>query len=169
MSRPKHIKESRFDFLKRTAEEHEASDTHESCLIWPFGTTDGYGVIAWARWPEMPSARSTERTHRVAFWLRHGRLPEPHGLHTCDDTLCYNWRHIYEGSDTENARDRVMRGLARGPKGEANPSAKLTASDVRKIRDLHRSGVSCKKIAKSFHVSDTTIERVVLNKTWDSV
>jgi hypothetical protein len=168
MSRPKHITETRFEFLKRSATEHEASDTRHACLIWPFAISDGYGVIAWPRWPDLPQAKVTERVHRIAYLLHNGALPEPHGLHTCDDTLCYNWRHVYAGGDVENAADRVARGLARGPKGESNAAAKLNTELVLQMRKESATMSQVDLVAK-YRVGRYTVRRVLTGELWTHV
>lgn len=168
MSRPKHIKESRFEFLKRTVDEHEASETREACLIWPFGTSGGYGMISWAKWPDNPQARIAERVHRIAYLFRYGTLPEPHGLHTCDDTRCYNWRHIYAGTDTENAADRVERGLAKGPKGANNSSAKLTDALVLQMRK-DSATMAQLDLVRKYAVGRYTVRRILTGELWKHV
>jgi hypothetical protein len=56
-------------------------------------------------------------THRLAFELHHRRPPKGLVLHKCGNRPCCNWRHLYEGNDKQNARDRERDGhTARGPK-----------------------------------------------------
>lgn len=168
MSRPKHIKETRFEFLKRSAEEHEASDTREACLIWPFGKVEGYGILQWNPIPEYPRVRVPERAHRVAYFLHYGELPNPCGLHTCDDVSCYNWRHIYPGDDMRNAADRVARGLAHGPRGEDNPSSKLTPELVLQMR-RESAYTPQKELCEKYKMSRHGVRRVLTGKLWKHV
>jgi DNA-binding NarL/FixJ family response regulator len=51
-------------------------------------------------------------------------------------------------------------------KGEENPAAKLTTSDVLKIRQMLSSGVSGRQIARMFSVDKRTIKRIKTRETW---
>lgn len=48
-------------------------------------------------------------THRVAFFLKHGRWPYPSALHHCDNRACVRWEHIYEGTQFSNVADMIAR------------------------------------------------------------
>ena len=54
-------------------------------------------------------------------------------------------------------------------RGESHPRAKLTAEQVRQIRDLYSKGFSTNVIARNFKVSTWNIEEIVKNKTWTHV
>ena len=63
----------------------------DTCHPWRGGTDDdGYGVIR--------LDGKAHKAHRVAFFLAHGRWPEPCGLHSCDNPPCCNVRHLFEGN-----------------------------------------------------------------------
>lgn len=51
-------------------------------------------------------------------------------------------------------------------RGASHPGSKLTDEQVALIRDLHRQGVSCVRIAKELGMNSTTIWRIVNRKTW---
>ena len=53
--------------------------------------------------------------------------------------------------------------------GEAHPMAKLSESQVRKIRGHRQSGLSVKTIAQMFDVAPTTIRRICSGVTWNYV
>jgi len=53
-------------------------------------------------------------------------------------------------------------------RGEKNPRAKLTESDVRLIRQLHPD-LSYRVLAEKFEVSKRAIESIVKRKTWRHV
>lgn len=96
----------------------------------------------------------------------------PHGpipnnlccLHRCDNRPCVNPSHIFLGTKGDNARDMVSKG--RSLLGERNHKARLTAKDVKRIRELHAQGVSETALAKIFHVSQAHISTIVLRKQW---
>jgi hypothetical protein len=73
--------------------------------------------------------------HRVSFVIAHGREPRDMVLHTCDNRGCVNPAHLYEGNNADNMRDRLKRGgYDNQPRGEDNPSARLTQANVLAIR-----------------------------------
>ena len=52
------------------------------------------------------------KIHRLAYEAHHAE-PIPDDLdvlHTCNNTECFNPEHLYLGTDTDNARDRVNDG-----------------------------------------------------------
>lgn len=57
----------------------------------------------------------------------------------------------------------------RTAKGEQNGTAKLTPQEVREIRELHAAGRSCLSLSRAYHVSSSTIEKIVNRKTWAHV
>lgn len=75
-------------------------DKSGSCWLWTGCTSAGYGVIRWQR--------KTFRANRVAFFLTHGRWPE-FACHHCDNRMCCNPDHIYDGTPVTNARDCKVR------------------------------------------------------------
>lgn len=51
-------------------------------------------------------------------------------------------------------------------KGEGHPKAKLTETQVLKIRQLFDNGFSVRVIAKNFRVSNWNVKSIVSKKTW---
>jgi hypothetical protein len=54
-------------------------------------------------------------------------------------------------------------------KGKENLSSKLTVSDVLKIRELNKSGISQRKIAAQFGVVKNTVASIVNRITWKHI
>lgn len=54
-------------------------------------------------------------------------------------------------------------------KGEENSSSKLTVSDVLKIRELNKLGISQRKIATQFNVSRSAVAAIVNRITWNYI
>jgi hypothetical protein len=55
------------------------------------------------------------------------------------------------------------------PKGSKHAMSKLTESDIPKIRQLLSMGISQKKIAEQFGVSELTIRHIKYNRNWSHV
>ncbi len=78
------------------------------------------------------------RAHRVSWELYHGPIPEGMGvLHKCDTPTCVNPRHLFLGTQKDNAADAGKKG--RLAIGEDNGKTKLTDEQVRQIREDARS------------------------------
>ncbi len=87
-------------------------------------------------------------------------------LHTCHNghNGCINIRHLYVGDQTQNMADR--KAIGRYSVGGDNPSAKLTATDVRTIRERRRRGDTLKAIAVDYGVHFSTISLIDRRKKW---
>jgi hypothetical protein len=105
---------------------------------------------------------------RAAFFMRYDKWPENEACHTCDNRMCCNPDHIYDGTHAENMRDMKDRKRQNPCAGSAHPLSKLTESKVAKIRSEYKEGnISIYALAKKNGVSFSTIQRVVAGKTWN--
>jgi hypothetical protein len=66
----------------------------------------------------------------------------------------------------ENTTHAVKSGLRTSLKGEQHPGAKLSQSNVVKIKTMLAAGVSCAQIASCFGVNRKTISDIKNQKTW---
>ena len=135
------------------------------CWLWT-GTLDtgGYGVFFWG-----PNGHKYKGAHRVAyaaFVADPGRL---HVCHRCDVPACCNPDHLFLGTPSENHRDKVAKGRANNPRGEANSGAKLTAKHVRRIVRRLDAGDRQGDIARDYGVSAPAISYINTGKTWGHV
>lgn len=143
------------------------------CHVWTAGCFDnGYGVF-WLQ-------GQNQKAHRVAFFLAHGRWPEPCACHHCDHRACVNPAHLFEGTNADNLADMLAKGRQasgdrngmrmhpeRRPRGEQQGNAKLAEQDVRDIRANYAlGGVRQQDLAERFRVSQITISRVVRGASW---
>lgn len=131
----------------------------DECWEWQ-GTRDavgGYGMIR--------TKTGSLGAHRLAYQLAYGPiLPGLAVCHSCDNRLCVNPNHLFLGTAGDNMRDRTAKG--RAAKGEQNGRAKLTAPQVRAIRELHAAGASLNSLAKRFGVGRPTITGIVRGTKW---
>ena len=90
------------------------------CLIY-LGHVErfGHGKIGIAK-------DKNERTHRVAWMLKHGNIPDGMCvLHKCDVPSCCNVDHLFLGTRKDNNIDKAKKGRA---------LKKLSLQDVREIK-----------------------------------
>lgn len=125
---------------------------------------DGYGIVR--------SGQKNQRAHRVAWQEANGPIPaELHVLHRCDNRSCINPDHLWLGTHSENMADMARKGRARATSlfGVANPSAKLTAGQVRQIRRRCADGELQRVVADSFGVHKGLVSQIVTRKIWKEV
>lgn len=141
----------------------DRSGGKDACHLWTAGLDRwGYGQF-WFR-------GTTRRAHRVAFFLAHGRWPEPCALHHCDNRACVNDAHLFEGTNEENIADMVSKGRQPRALGERHRSAKLTEQDVRDIRANYAlCRVTQQELADRFGIADGRVSDIVNRKAWSHV
>jgi hypothetical protein len=125
--------------------------------------TNGYGIRG---------KRPQLQMHRVAYCESRGvSLESIKGYvvrHTCDRPPCVNPEHLLLGTANDNVQDKVDRG--RQCYGERNAMARMTDEMVKQMRAMQKElGLSQRRLAKAFGVSQTTAYRVVARKAWAHV
>jgi hypothetical protein len=109
---------------------------------------------------------STKLAHRVAFFIAHGRWPEPLCCHRCDNRRCCNPAHLFEGTPAENTADMVRKGRCGSGSagGEKHGMARFTDATIRQVLDLHASKVSQRQIAIRLGISASHVCNIVNRK-----
>lgn len=133
----------------------------DDCLLWTVAADkDGYGAFQLNR-------TTTCRAHRVAFVLANKRLPDGLVRHTCDKPACVNPEHLVDGTPKQNTQDMIARGRRPSTAGEKNANAKLTAEDVRQIREQHAAGgISQAALGRKYKVDPSLINHIVRGRHW---
>ncbi len=148
-------------FYKRFDVKVDRSNGPDACWLWMACADRGYGLIR----------RDGElvRAHRVALERRLGRPIRPGycSLHRCDNPLCCNPAHLFEGTVADNNRDAAKKG--RAAHGENHWKSKLTEVDVLEIRRRSYSGALQRVLAGVFGVSQRSISNIVNRDTWKHV
>lgn len=139
----------------------------DECWEWTGARTrDGYGSIGL----DFPG-HGTMLTHRAAYLLTHGALPDGEVCHSCDNPPCCNPRHLFAGSHATNMADAVAKGRFTGPnraRGERNGGNKYSAELIQRVRELSDS-MSQQRIADETGISQTHISRILRGKMWHSL
>jgi hypothetical protein len=142
------------------------------CWVWTASRgKDGYGFFG--------VHRKITKAHRVAFYLEHGRWPEPCALHRCDGGIigCVRASHLFEGTIADNVADMVAKGRARGGtcprerrrRGESHHKTHLVPLDVVSIREARESGDSLAAIGSRFGITKQAVRAICLRKAWAHV
>lgn len=133
----------------------------EECVFWPFKlNSKGYAHIK----------HNGVRVygHQIACNFYHGEKPEGKPLvrHLCHKGHlgCVNPKHLRWGTYSENTFDYLADTGA--TQGEKSGMSKLTEEQVLEIVELVRSGKMQKKIAKDYGVTQSTVSRIWLGKSW---
>lgn len=135
------------------------------CLEWQgCRNQDGYGF-------HTAGEHRMRRAHRVAWEEAYGPIPD--GLlvcHKCDNRACVRPEHLFLGTSADNTQDAWRKGrLHRLGAGEAHYKAKLTVEMVTEIRSRYAAGESQSTLAQSYGVTQATVSKAVLRRTWRNV
>lgn len=142
------------------------------CWVWTACRfTNGYG---WISASKKPGDKTYGRPAHVTSWIIHnGPIPKGQCVcHHCDNKLCVAPHHLFLGTKKENTDNMMSKGryvLGAHYKGEQNGSAKLTSSQVLKIRELRKLGNTLQAIGLQFGVSHQTVRFIVIRKTWTHI
>lgn len=135
------------------------TDTDE-CILWTGqivkgGTGAGYGRIFYR---SDEGNNKVMSAHRVSYYIYNGPLdPELVIRHTCGNKSCVNPRHLVQGTQAENNRDRARL---------REDKRYLSQEQVAEIRKLTAEGrMTHVQIAAQFGVTVPSIDRIYTGRT----
>lgn len=145
------------------------------CWLWTGtsnGSKAGYGLTS--------INGQTIFAHRASYELHYGAIPDGLWvLHKCDVRTCVNPDHLFLGTCKDNAIDRQSKGRSKGEfqegtprpltQGESHHYAKFSEKQVSDIRQRRANGEAGATLAKEYGVTNGTISRIFLRKTWRHV
>lgn len=120
-------------------------------------TKKGYGLLR--------VDGKNRQAHRLAWVGAHGPT-NLHVLHKCDTPACINVDHLFVGTHADNMADRQSKGRSVGPQGEKAGAAKITESDVLKIREDQRSSSI---VASEYGLSPSGVRAIRSRRSWAHV
>lgn len=114
------------------------------------------------------------RVHRLMYWMFVKSIERGMFIcHRCDRPPCCNPAHLFEGSPVDNMQDAKKKGRLNEETqlkpGEHNIQAVLTADVVLLIRKMAEKGTGSRPIARELGLPRTTVQDVILRKTWTHV
>lgn len=150
----------------------DMSDDLDACWPWKLGRDkDGYGKF-WT------NGNKTVRSHRYAHAVSYGPT-DLLVLHSCDNPICCNPKHLSAGTQLENRADCKAKGRTaagdrsasrtrpeRRPRGAAHPKATMTEETARNVRRLGFEGMRPAAIAKLLGVSKNAASCIVRGLSW---
>lgn len=112
------------------------------------------------------SAQTKGRGHRLTFELYKEPIIDGNVIcHRCDNVLCVNPDHLFQGTTQDNLTDMVNKG--RSSRGETHPKAILTLDMVKMIKERRKDGAI--KIARELGVGDCCVRDVIKGRSWKHV
>ena len=104
--------------------------------------------------------RKQHNAHRAAWILSYGEPEKPYICHHCDNRLCVNPNHLFEGTSSDNMIDASKKGRIGGKK-KSDYCSKLSSDEVSIIRYASKNGCTNKSIADAFNVDPSYVSRIV--------
>lgn len=140
--------------------------TATGCWLWVGAKTPrGYGQIR----TDSSSDCSAKSAHRVSYELFKGPIPtDMFVCHHCDIKLCVNPMHLFIGTAQDNYDDMKQKGREVRLSGEEASRAKLTAKNVRYIKNEMKFGTSQAALARMFNVTTGAINHIKSGRTWSA-
>jgi hypothetical protein len=109
------------------------------------------------------AGKPAEMAHRIVYRHFLGDPGDFCVLHRCDNPRCVNPDHLFLGTRTDNAADKVQKN--RQAKGET-ANHKLREFQIHEIRRLIEAGERQHVIAKQYGVHQSAVSRIANGKRW---
>ncbi len=136
----------------------------DGCWDWK-GCTHGSGYVVMKFYD-----RKQKNGHIVSWILSNGTIPDGlFVLHKCDNKKCTNPEHLFLGTLKDNAIDREKKNRSNRPFGENHKNSKLTVDKVKEIKTKLAMGVTMKRLAEDFMMSQGALAAIKNNITWKNV
>ena len=139
------------------------------CWLWTgFKNKEGYGRT-WIN-------NKAYYAHRVIYNLTYPnviKLEAPTSakesgflLHTCDNPLCCNPKHLWVGTHKDNMEDKAKKGRCPDFSGDKGPRCKLTMEQANEARQLRKDGMSIPDLMTKFGLSRASMKTLLRGKSY---
>lgn len=144
--------------------------SQSGCWEWKGALRSGYGAIK--------LNGKVYGAHRISYQTFIGEIPEGFQVcHKCDNKKCINPEHLFVGTNSDNMIDCLMKGRIKIPdgkkfeKGYRHPKRSLTDEQVKRIKEVMRSGFSNSpsEIGELFGVSRYRINDIRHGNTYADI
>lgn len=134
------------------------NSNQSECTIWPYGTSDPYGLIRFEN--------KNYRVHQVAYFIFHGEIDNKlFVLHKCNNKRCVNPYHLELGSQKKNVQHYWLTdGVHRKKEIKYKKPYKLNHEKFMEIIKLRKEGMNLKDIGLRFGVSESYISLILRGK-----
>ena len=148
--------------LQERMESKTSKAGENDCWLWTASCdTAGYGIIR--------IDNKLRHASHIAFEIYNNK-PVPHDMlimHSCDNPLCVNPKHLSIGTKLLNNVDKKKKGRCNPRRGNEHPMSKLNTNTVKEIRCLFKQGHhTFTSLASLFNINRTTVSRIINNKLW---
>lgn len=128
----------------------------EGCWEWMGAKNKwGYGIF---------TTKKTFRAHRFSHLLYLGRISSKKSVcHICDVPSCVNPQHLFLGTHTDNMRDKIKKGRAKG-------HSTLTPEKVLSLRKEYKDeGFTQKQLAEKYQITQGNVSNILKNRIWKHI
>jgi len=143
--------------------------SENECWEWKgYKNADGYGktwindrgyfahrVIFDLAFPNIITLNAPKSTNKFGFVL-----------HTCDNPICCNPKHLWVGTHKDNMEDKKRKGRCPDYSGDKGPRAKLTMAQARQARELRKNGAKVSDLAKQFELSLPSMKTLLCGQSY---
>lgn len=86
-------------------------------------------------------------------------------LHKCDNRICVNPDHLFEGTAKDNTKDMLNKN--RMAKGEGHGNTLLKYEQILEIRELYKTGNYTQyKLSEIYNVTQSCISQIIRKRNW---
>lgn len=136
-------------------------EPNSGCWLW----TASAGLRGYAQIGLGGAGRGSRVAHRVSYELFKGPITKGMSIcHSCDNRLCVNPDHLFEGTTNDNVQDAIAK--KRNAFGSRCGRSVLTDDAV---RDIRSSSLGTVALAKKYGVSPAAVSKVKSGKSWRHV